>query len=189
MPKSLVQNKAKNSQTKGEQHLELNKAVTLITEKFEEHEREKVEREKITKEMQKQIEDMSAIIQSFKVSLEMQEQYSTRNCLLIHELPVIRNENTGQINIEMAKKMGEEMDEVDLDRTHRLGVPKEKKVRPIIVKFARYNTRSRVSRNKKKLKRKKVSLTESSTKMQMEALKRAPEEFEFHVWTYDGKIM
>ena len=42
----------------------------------------------------------------------------------------------------------------------------------------------------KENKRKTVSITESLTKMRMEALKRAREEFEFHnIWTCDGKVM
>ena len=53
--------------------------------------------------------------------------------------------------------MGEEIKGVDLDHTHRLGAPKEDKVRPIIVKFVRYKTRNRVFRNKKKLKGKQVN--------------------------------
>ena len=62
------------SQIKGQQHLlGLNQAVVLISEKFDEYEREKVEREKIMKEMQKEIKYKSAIIQSFKVSLDSQE--------------------------------------------------------------------------------------------------------------------
>ena len=62
------------SQIKGQQHLlGLNQAVALISEKFDEYEREKVEREKIMKEMQKEIKYKSAIIQSFKVSLDSQE--------------------------------------------------------------------------------------------------------------------
>ena len=65
---------------------------------------------------------MSATIQSFKVSLDRQEQYSRRNYLLIHGLPENRNENTDQIVIEILKeKMGEEINEVDLDRPRRLG--------------------------------------------------------------------
>ena len=75
--------------------------------------------------------------------------------------------------------MGEEVNEIDPDRKHRLRAPKDDKVRPIILKFARFNIRSRIFRNKKKLKRKKVSITESLTKMRMEALKRAREEFQF----------
>ena len=59
----------KNSQIKGEQHLlELNKAVTLISEKFDEYEKEKVKREKIMKGIQKEFKDLSATMQSFKVT-------------------------------------------------------------------------------------------------------------------------
>ena len=86
--------------------------------------------------------------------------------MLIHGLPENRNKNTDQIVIEaLTEKMGEEIKEVDLDRTNRLGV------RPITVKFSSYDTRRRIFRNKKKLKRKKVSITESLKKMRMEALK------------------
>ena len=96
--------------------------------------------------------------------------------MLIHGLPENRNENTDQTVIEAFKKeMGEENKEVDLHWTHRLGVPKEDKCRPIELKFATYNTKSRVFRNKKKLKGKKASITKSLTKMQMGALKRARE--------------
>ena len=84
----------------------------------------------------KRVKDMSATIQSFKVSLDRQEQYSRRNYLLIHGLPENRNENTDQIVIEILKeKMGEEINEVDLDRPRRLGTPKYDKVRPILVKI------------------------------------------------------
>ena len=100
MEKHIVQifsktEEIKYSQIKSKQHLlELNKAVTLISEKFDEYEREKLEREKIMKEMQKEIKDMSASIQSFKISLVRQEQYCRRNCLLIHGLCENKNEMT-----------------------------------------------------------------------------------------------
>ena len=77
----------KNSQIKGEQHLmELHKSVTLISEKFDGYEREKIERENYER-LQKETKDMSSTIQSFRVSLDRQEQYSRRNCLLIYGLP------------------------------------------------------------------------------------------------------
>ena len=65
------------------------------------------------KEMQKEIKDMSATIQSFKVSLDRQSQYPRRHCLLIHGFPENRNENCWDF-----KKMGEEIKEVELDRTN-----------------------------------------------------------------------
>ena len=46
--------------------------------------------------------------------------------------------------------MGEEIKEVARDWMHRLGDPKDDKVRPITDKFARYNTRTRVFRNYEK---------------------------------------
>ena len=51
----------KNSQIKGEQHLiELNRTVVLISEKFDEY--EKVEKEIIMKEMQKEMKCLPATI-------------------------------------------------------------------------------------------------------------------------------
>ena len=72
MEKSIIEifsktDETKNSQIKGEQQLlELNKTITLIFEKFSEYEREKVEIEKIMKDIQIEIKDISATIQSFK---------------------------------------------------------------------------------------------------------------------------
>lgn len=138
-----------------------------------------------------QNEDMSATIQLFEISLDRQGQYSGRNCFSINEHPENKNENTIQVVIQALKeKMGEEIKEVNFDWTHRLGASKGNKVWPITVKLARCKTRGRVFRNKNKLKRKEVNITESLAKMRMEALKRAREEFQFpNVQTSAGKII
>ena len=75
-----------------------------------------------------------------------------------------------------------ELTEKELDRTHRIGNPKSgnKRPRPIIVKFARYNTRRKVFLNKKRLKNTGISITESLTKHSMEFLKKARNEFGFN---------
>ena len=76
------------SQIKGEQHLmDLNKIVNFICEKFDEYERDRAEKEKIISELQKNVNDMSATIESLKRCLDRLEQYSRRNYLLIHGLP------------------------------------------------------------------------------------------------------
>ena len=76
------------SQIKGEQHLmDLNKIVNFICEKFDEYERDRAEKEKIISELQKNVNDMSATIESLKHCLDRLEQYSRRNYLLIHGLP------------------------------------------------------------------------------------------------------
>ena len=68
----------------------------------------------------------------------------------------------------------EEVTEKELDRTHRIGNPKSgnKRPRPIIVKFACYNTRRKVFVNKKKFKNTGISITESLTKRRMEFFKK-----------------
>ena len=143
----------KMSQIKGEQHLmDLNKTVNFICEKFDEYERDRAEKKKIISELQKNI-NMSATIESLKGCLDRQEQYSRRNCLLIHGLPESKNENTDELVIDTIKeKMGEEIERNEIDRSHRLGAPKNNgKSRPIIIKFVRYNIRCRIFKNKKKM--------------------------------------
>ena len=70
------------NQVKGEQHLmDLNKTVNFICEKFDEYERDTAEKEKIINGLQKNVNDMSATIESLKGCLDRQEQYSRRNSL------------------------------------------------------------------------------------------------------------
>ena len=131
------------SQIKGEQHLmDLNKTVNFICEKFDEYERDRAEKKKIISELQKNVNDMSATIESLKCCLDRKEQYSRRNCFLIHGLPESKNENTNELVIDTIKeKMGEEIEKNEIDRSYRLGAPQNNgKSRPIIIKFVRYNT-------------------------------------------------
>ena len=132
---------------------------------------------------------MSATVESVKGCLDRQEQYSRRNCLLIHGLPESKNENTDELVIDTIKeKMGEEIEKDEIDTSHRLGTPNNNgKSRPIIIKFVRYNTRYRIFKNKKK--GKSISVTESLTKKRKEALKKAREDHGFeNVWSSEGKI-
>ena len=88
--------------------------------------------------------------------------------------------------------MGKEITHLDIDRSHRLGNRKldKSKPRPIIIKFSRYNVRARIFKNKKKLKGKRTSVTESLKKTRMEKLQKAKEEHGFrNVWSNDGKIL
>ena len=95
------------------------------------------------------------------------------------------------IDDTIKEKRREEIEKDEIDRSHRLGAPKNNgKSRSIIMKFVRYNTRCRIFKNKKKLKRKSISVTESLTKKRMEALKKAREDHGFeNVWSSEGKIL
>ena len=61
--------------------------------------------------------------------------------------------------------MDEEITHQDIDSSHRLGNRKldKNKPRPIIVKFSRYNVRAKIFKNKRKLKRKRITVMESLT--------------------------
>ena len=65
----------KMSQTKGKQHLmDLNKTVNFICKKIDEFERDRVEKEEIIDELQKNVNNVSATIENLKGSLDRQEQ-------------------------------------------------------------------------------------------------------------------
>ena len=123
--------------------------------------------------------------------VDRQEQFSRRNCILIHGVKENQNEDTDEV---VANKLKSEMDlEIspgDIDGTQRIGVQSKGKNRPIIVKFVTCMDRRRVFNNKKRLKGKNVSITESLTKIGMSALKETRNKFGYSsVWTADGKIM
>ena len=126
-----------------------------------------------------------------EAQVEQQAQYSRRNCLLFHGIKEEKGEDTDSIIINTVK---EEIDiEIllnDLDWSHRIGNPKtKKKERPIIVKFLRHNLGHNIFKNKKSLKIKSISITESLTKGRMAKINESRETYGFrNVWTSDGKI-
>ena len=136
--------------------------------------------------------DLSTSVKNLENQLDRQEQYSRRNCILIHGVTETHGENTDGISLRTINEHLElELREKELDRTHRIGNPKSgnKRPRPIIVKFARYNIRRKVFVNKKMLKNTGISITERLTKHRMEFLKKEFDEFGFNnVWTIDGRI-
>ena len=193
--------KTNESQIKGESQLvDLKTSVDTISSQFEEYEKERAEREKKIKELENTVTNLNEKVSilnkqvgDLDQKIEKQEQYSRRNCLLIHGVPENKDENTDDLVVNIFK---EEMDlEIftdDLDRTHRIGKVKEdsRHKRPIIVKFIRHNDKHKVFRNKKRLKGKKVSITESLTKTRMAKLNEARDLFGFkNVWTSDGRIL
>ena len=68
-----------------------------------------------------------------------------------------------------------------IDRTHRMGNPRntDEKPRPIIIKLVGYNDRKKIFDSKKKLKGKKIAITESLAVTRMEKLNEARERYNF----------
>ncbi len=121
-------------------------------------------------------------------------QYSRRNCVLVTGIPESQGENTDDIIMKLAAdKLEVPMDEIELDRTHRIGKPNHEKPRPIVVKFTRHNKRQQIMRNRKKLKGTKIGIQELLTKYNQDLLKRARDLVDqcHHVksaWTWDGRV-
>ena len=143
----------RDEQIKGTTELqELKASIKFVNEKFEEYEKDKKEREKEIKDLKEEVEDLKNQLNEVDDMLDKQEQYSRRNCLLIHGVREIANENTDNLVISTIKEnMDAELVEEDIDRTHRIGKKREDgKPRPNIVKFARYNRRRMIYQQKKK---------------------------------------
>ena len=124
--------------------------------------------------------------------MEKQEQYSRRNCQLLHRILEKKQENTDEVCIKAINEhLDLDINDRDIDRTHRIGNPKntDEKSRPIIIKLVRYNDSRKIFDNKKKLKGKKIAFTESLTVTSMKKFNEAREKYNFNnVWTSDGKF-
>ena len=189
-----MQEKTQSSQIKGELQLkELSEAVEFITKKFDQYEAERKEKEKIINDLQGKVSEMSNELEVLKNSLDRQQQYSRRNCVLIHGISEQKCEDTDEQALKTIKEgLGETVKKSDLDRTLRIGAFKEgkNKCRSIIVKFFWYNVRDKVFKNKKKLKGKGYSVTGSLTVLRIKRHTEARNSFGFiNVWTQDGKIL
>ena len=137
-----------------------------MSAKFDDLEKEIKKKDEKINQLEKTIENLAEKQKSLSSEIDDLEQYSRRNCLVLHGVNESNDENTNEIIIKtFSEELGVEIKEDDLDRSHRLGKPKRKdnKPWPIIVKFARYAVRIEIFMNKRKLKGKWLLITESFT--------------------------
>ena len=154
----------RQTQIKGEQSLaDLSKSVKFITDKFDEYEKEREGKNEIIKKLNEKVSALTERSKVLEESIDQQEQYSHRNCLLIHGVEENSNEDTDKLALNINNDLEIDLTETAIDRTHRIGDPKKKKkkVWPIIVKFDWYYYRKQVFSKKKHLKGKSISITES----------------------------
>ena len=137
----------KDSQTKGKSQLKsFRESIDFINHKFDEYEREQQEKEKIIDSIKSDMVSMNEKIEKLEWIVDRQEQYSCRNCLLLHGITESECENTDDLVLEILnEKMHVDLTFSDLDRTHLIGRKKasSNKSRPVIIKFVSYNTRKR----------------------------------------------
>ena len=148
------------------------------------------------------IYNVSDLLQKRVIALENDvdelEQYSRRNCLLIHGVKEDNKEEVEEkVKDVVNTKLELNLESRDFDRMHRLGKrtpASATKPRPIIVKFASYRQRSKVFSQKKHLKKFKtptanIVITENLTKKRYALLNKCRDEFgNRNAWSYDGRI-
>ena len=118
--------KTEDRQIKGEYQLtDLAKGVEFITQKFDEYEKERREKDAIIAALQSELKNSTIKVEDLAKKIGRQEQYSRRNCIIIHGLKEEKNESA---NDQVVKLFREELNEdvllADLDRTHRIGKKK-----------------------------------------------------------------
>lgn len=154
----------------------------------------------LEKSISEQIRDIKAELVSVKIKLDGQdqrldtlEQYSRRNCLLIHGVEEAPSENAYVKVIDVLNtRLNLTVSSEDIDRCHRLGVagPHNKRKRPIIVKFVSYQTREAVWRGKRNLRNSGLLITESLTRMRSDLLSLVQKIVgPKNCWTQDGTVI
>lgn len=131
--------------------------------------------------------------------IDAAEQYARRNCLLIHGIPEVPNENPYHTILSFAKdKLDVALRLEDIDRCHRLGPPRRNSAdvvtsgrpRPLIIKFVRYVVRAEMWSVKKRLKNQGLLISESLTKKRLKMYSTIRDIVGVgSVWTQDGKII
>ena len=73
---------------KGEkQLLDLTQSIKFMTKKFDDYEKDRAEKEKLIKDLREEVSSLKNEHEQLKSDVENQEQYSRRNCLLVHGIP------------------------------------------------------------------------------------------------------
>ena len=86
-------NEMKEGQIKGKKQLaKLTEAIDFISNKFDEYEKDRKEKEDRTKTLEDCLINMSKRVHSLFDQVDKQEQYSRCNCLLLHGIPENKNE-------------------------------------------------------------------------------------------------
>ena len=126
---------------KGEkQLLDLTESINFMTKRFDNYEKDWAEKEKLIKDLREEVPSLKNEHEQLKPDFENQEQYSRRNCLLVHSIPMEQGESTDSIVLNAINEhLEEELTKDDIECTHRVGKPKQNKKtpRPIIIKFVR----------------------------------------------------
>ena len=99
---------------------DLAKGVDFITQKFDEYEKDRREKDAIIATLQSELKSSSIKVEDLEKKMERQEQYPRKNHILIHGLKEEKNESTDDRVLKLFREeLNEDVLLVDLDKTHR----------------------------------------------------------------------
>ena len=102
-----------------------------MSAKFDDLEKKIKEKDEKIHQLEKTIENLVEKQKSLSSEIENLEQYSRRNCLVLHGVNESNDENTNEIIIKtFSEEIRVQVKEHDLGRRHRLGKPKRKDNKP-----------------------------------------------------------
>lgn len=151
----------------------------------------------LTKVVGEKVAKLEKTAQEQASKLDELEQYSRRNCLILHGCPKLTEVSTrnsySDMELFVLNKLNSNLNldfvisPEEIDILHPL--PSRRATNPIIIRFVRRSVRHAVYVNKAFLKGTFLSITESLTKRRLELLKSAQLAIGFkNVWTWNGII-
>ena len=186
-------NDIRNNQIKGtRQYDEIQELLQAISDRFDDYEVDRKKKDETINRLENEVSVLNVKVSELTSAIEKQEQYSRRNCLLLHGTNENKNEDTDKISLNtLNENLQFELTELNIERSHRIGKPKpNSKPRPIIIKFVRYNVRRKVHERKKIFKGKKISITGRLTAFRISKLAETREKYGFlHVWTSNRRVL
>ena len=95
-------NENKNMHIKGKKPLvDLAESVKFMTSKFDELEKDWKEKEKIINNLKGEVSYLSEKLGKLEEGIDAQQQYSRRNCLLLHGIEETKGQNTNDHGLEV----------------------------------------------------------------------------------------
>ena len=95
-------------------------------DKFKEYEEDRAKNDKAIEDLQSEVNSLSTRIEKLEKLQDQQEQYSRRNCLLVHGIAEEKEEITDKVIINtLNETLDLDITLRDLQITHRIGKPKK----------------------------------------------------------------
>lgn len=146
--------------------------------------------------------DIKKLENTCKSNIDDLEQYSRRSCLRISGIKEEEGENTDEIVLDLARRVSADIRPEDVDRSHRVGRPREvnqntnavPRPREIIVKLANYRARMQLLKGRAFLRSTKArifineDLTSARKEIAYECRGLKRDNKIKKMWTYNGNI-